>query len=179
MDKTRVRYARDLLRELYRPSESLEILPVELQVQEGPASSTEFTHSLGPHIHPKRCKLPVPLSPCSPYQPLLLSYDLLLSRTAFGDPFAHILLEHGELQGELVLIRPFTRPLERVWYWEDLRGNCEGPLSAVDMFNWNLGGWLERRVRVTWSEKDAFVPLEDLIEWQRSRTKPSNNTEHV
>ena len=170
MDKTRVRYAREVLRELYRQSEALETLPVELLVQEGPVSSSEFTHSLGPNVHPKRSKQVVPLSPWSPCQPLHLSCDLLLSRAASGDPFAHILLEHGELQGELVLIHPFTRPLERVWYWEDLRGNCEGPLSAVDMLHWNLGGWLERRVRVTWSGKDAFVPLEDLIEWQRNRT---------
>jgi hypothetical protein len=170
MDKTRVRYAREMLRELYKPSEPLETLPVELLVQEGPASSSEFTHSLGPNVHPKRCKQPVPLSPCSPCQPLHLPCDLLLSRAASGDPFAQILLEHGEIQAELVLIHPFTRPLERVWYWEDLRGGCEGPLSAVDMFHWNLGGWLERRVRVTWSGKDAFVPLDDLIEWQRNRT---------
>ena len=167
-DKGKEKYGREEMLELNRPSPALD-LPVELQTEEGPVCSGVFSHPLGPCLQPKRSKHPVcSLSPCSVREPLHFPCALLLSRAASADPFAQILLEHGELQGELVLIQPFTRPLERVWYWEDGKGDCAGPLSAVDMFNWSLGGWLERKVRVTWSGKDAFVPLEDLIEWQRS-----------
>lgn len=166
----RVKYGREELLRLYRPSPAVD-LPAELQTEAGPVCqcSSVCSHSLGSCLQPKRSKRPVcSLSPCSVWEPLHFSYALLVSRAASGDPFAQILLEHGELQGESVLIQPFTRPLERVWHWEDGKGGCAGPLCAVDMFNWSLGGWLERKIRVTWGGKDAFVPLEDLIEWQRS-----------
>ena len=87
-----------------------------------------------------------------------------MSHRTQGNPFAKELIDFGQLSNNVLYLVPYTKPFEKIWFYNDLEGNMHGPFSSIEMFNWTARGFFPANLQISLSNKGPFIGMDVYTE---------------